>query len=256
MSTDDIVRKDLDNQQFMTLRQSTERITQLLDRRLKGHLNTLRPLFVPRKLLGTYVKSAVSDEVPGSDKAFARFQERYAAISDTPLALPKRLQPPLPPISNQLDAVPYKYALHLGSSADKATTITAATRWVVSFRTECPFERLQAMARGTENPQPNDVRQSVINHLTLVLFVEQFPTLKQLLQDLRYEVEVRRIEELGALPVVILKAPLESFLPSDDFILQITQLSGIPAFQEIIDLDAVESMPDPLKQEIKAAISK
>jgi hypothetical protein len=66
---------------------------------------------------------------------------------------------------------------------------------------------------------------------------------------------VRQVEELGELPVVILKAPLESFLPSDDLILQITQLSGIPAFQEIIDPDAVENMRDPLKDEIKAALS-
>jgi len=55
--------------------------------------------------------------------------------------------------------------------------------------------------------------------------------------------------------VVILKASIESFLPPDDFILQITQLSGIPAFQEIIDRDAVEKIPDPLRETLQQAIS-
>jgi hypothetical protein len=35
----------------------------------------------------------------------------------------------------------------------------------------------------------------------------------------------------------------------------VTQLSGIPAFQEIIDFDAPENMPDPLKETLKTAIT-
>ncbi|MDY6952627.1 MAG: hypothetical protein SWE60_14035, partial [Thermodesulfobacteriota bacterium] len=71
--------------------------------------------------------------------------------------------------------------------------------------------------------------------------------LTHLLEDLRYEIEIRALADLGGLPVVVLKAPLETFLPPNDFILQVTQLSGIPAFQEIVDLEAFQSMPDPLK---------
>jgi len=85
--------------------------------------------------------------------------------------------------------------------------------------------------------------------------LKNFPSLKQLLQDLRYEVKIQKLEDLGGLPVVLLKAPVECFLPPDDFILQITQLSGISAFQEIIDLDAVENIPDPLKDVLKEAQS-
>ena len=81
-----------------------------------------------------------------------------------------------------------------------------------------------------------------------VIFLERFPALKHLLEDLRYEVETRELSDLGKLPVVVIKAPLETFLHADDFILQVTQLSGVPAFQEIIDLDTLEKLPDPLKE--------
>jgi bacterioferritin (cytochrome b1) len=67
-------------------------------------------------------------------------------------------------------------------------------------------------------------------------------------------VEIQELKDLGGLPVVVLRAPIETFLPPDNFILQITQLSGIPAFQEIIDLDAAENIPDPLKEALKACL--
>jgi len=253
MGSAEIIRKDLDNQQFLQLRQNTEKISDVLEKRLSEHLNVLRPLFIPRKLLGTYIESASTDEVHGSDKAFAELQEYFGAISEDPFGLPKKLRSPLPPISNQLDAVPYQYTLNVGEKKEKATTITAATRWILSYRSECPISRLTAMVSGAENRQPEDMKQSLIAHVTLVIFLKQFPSLNQLLQDLRYEVEIQELKDLGGLPVAVLRAPIETFLPPDDFILQITQLSGIPAFQEIIDLDAADNIPDPLKEALKAS---
>jgi len=255
MSNENILRKDLDNQQFIQLRKNTEKIADILDKRLKGHLNILRPLFTPRKLLGSYIKSVNMGDVPGSDKAFAELQEQYAAVCEKPFGLPKKLQIPLSPISSQLDAVPFKYSIYIGNTKEKATSITAAARWILSYKSECPHYRLKAMISGAETHQPDDIKQSLIEHLIMVLLLKNYKDLAQLFQDLRYEVVIQKLEDLGGLPVVVLKAPIESFLPSDDFILQVTQLSGIPAFQEIIDLDAVEKMPDPLREVLQQANS-
>ena len=195
-----------------------------------------------------------NEEVASSDKAFAELQEYYATVCKKPFGLPKKLQPPLPPLANQIDAVPYQYALHMGESKDKATIITTATRWILSYRNECTISRLEAMATGVETRQLDDIKQSLIAHLTPVVFLKHFPALKQLLQDLRYEVDVHEIQDLGGLPVVTLQAPIGTFLPPDDFIFQITQLSGIPAFQEIIDPDALDHIPDPLKEALQASL--
>ncbi len=252
----EIARKDLDNQQFMNLRQSTEKIVSILGKRLKSHLDVLKPIFMPRKLLGTFVKSALKDEIIGSNKAFAELQKCYAAVCEKPFGLPKKLQAPLAPISGQLDAVPFKYSILLGESKDKPITVTAASRWIVSYRSECPFSRLKAMIAGDETRQTEDMKQSLIDHLALVVFLKKFPALGQLLNDLRYDVEVVKLDDLGGLPVVTLKASISTFLPPNDFILQVTQLSGIPAFQEIIDMEALEIIPDPLKNELLVAIEK
>ena len=255
MNESAIPRKDLDNEQFIQLRKNTEKIANLLHKRLKGHLNILKPLFNPVKLLGAYIKSANMDDVPGSDKAFAKLQEEYSAICETPFGLPRKLSSPLTSMTSQIDATPYKYSLYMGDAKDKATNVIAPTRWILSYQSDCPYDRMRDMMSGAVGRQPEELKSSLVKHLTMVLLLQKFKDLTQLFQDLRYDVEFKKIQELGGLPVVLLKAPIESFLPSDEFIQNVTQLSGVPAFQEIIDFDAPEKMPDPLKEALQAAIS-
>ena len=254
MTESNIARKSLDNKEFLQLRQSTDRLAAALTQRLEDHLTTVRPLFTPRKLLGTYIKSASPEEVNGSDRAFARLQEQYGTICEEPFKLPKKLPTPLPAISNILESTPYQYMLALGGDTTKEVRITAPTRFIVSFQSECPLSRLRAMLSGAEGRQPDDMRQAILSHLVLVLFLEQFPALASLLTDLRYTVEIEKFADLGGLPAVILTAPLETFLPPDDFITEITQLSGIPAFQEIIGVDAVKNIPDPLQDTLQELV--
>lgn len=254
MNPEEISRKQLDNQEFFKLRQVTEKISHVLSKRLANHLDILRPLFIPRRLLGTYVKSAVMEEVPRSEKAFADLQDLFGTVCEKPFGLPRKLQPPLPPISNQLEMTPFQYPLHIIGSGDKTIHVTSPTRWILSYRSECSINRLKAMVSGTEPRQTDEMRQALINHLSLVVLLRHVPTLTQLLEDLRYQVEIRELKELGNLPVVVLKSPVQTFLPPDDFILQVTQLSGVPAFQEIIDLEAVENISDSLKETLRRLI--
>jgi hypothetical protein len=251
MKQEEIERKNLDRDEFFKLRQGTEKIAHFLQKHIAEHIAVLRPLFLPRKLLGKYIKSSVMEDVPRADKAFAELQERYAAICEKPFGLIKKLQPPLPPISNYLEVVPFKYPLYLEGSEDKTINIISPTRWVLFYRSDYALDRLKAMVSGTEPRQLDEMRQTIINHLTVIIFIKYFPAVSQLLEDLRYTIETRELADLGNLPVVVLKTPLDTFLPPDDFILQVTQLSGIDAFQEIIDPEAVENIPDSLKNALR-----
>jgi hypothetical protein len=244
-------RKRLDNKQFLELRQATEKIAAALSKRLSSHLEILRPLFIPRKLLGSYVKSAVMEEVSGEEKAFARLQERYAAVCERPFGLSRKLYPPLSPISNHLEITPFQYRLNFPGLGEKQITVISPIQWILSYGSECPLDRLRAMVIGKEARQPQDMQQALINHLIPGIFLTFHPALGRLLEDLRYQVETRELDDLGGLPAVTVKISLETFLPPDDFILQITQLSGIAAFQEIINPEAIERIPDPLQKSLK-----
>jgi hypothetical protein len=254
MGKEEISRKNLDSGEFLKLRQTTEKIADALDKRLRAHLSVLRPLFVPWKLFGAFIKSSNMQEVPGSDKAFAELQERYAAVCGKPFDLPKKLTPPLSPIANELEGTLLQYTLQSANPQDKGTTITCPTKWILSYRSECPLNRLRAMLAGKETRQADSMKQALVDHLAVIVFLKYFPALTKLFEDLRYVVETWELPEMGGLPIVVLKAPLETFLPPDDFIHQVTQLSGIPAFQEIVDLGAVENIPDPLKESLESSL--
>jgi hypothetical protein len=38
-----------------------------------------------------------------------------------------------------------------------------------------------------------------------------------------------------------------SYRPTDDLLIAATRFSGVPAFIELIDLDAVTTLPDPIR---------
>jgi len=250
-----IPRRSLSSQEYFKFRQATEKVSDALNMRLSGHLEILRPLFHPRLLLGTYIKSAVMEEVPRADKVFADLQELYASVCDKPFGLPRKLQPPLPSLVNQLEATPFQFSQGVAGAGDKPVRIISPTRWIISYRNDCPLNRLRGMISGTDPRQPEEMRQTLLSHLIMVLFLKYFPSLSHLLEDLRYQVEKKELGDLGGLPVITLKAPVETFLPPDEFILQITQLSGIAAFQEIIDPKAVENIPDSLKESLRSYLA-
>jgi hypothetical protein len=79
--------------------------------------------------------------------------------------------------------------------------------------------------------------------------------LSTLLTSLRFDVRVEELPGFGKLPLVTITAQLPVFRPADDLILGAVSFSGVPAFIELIDLEAVRSLEDPLKTRIEALLA-
>ena len=56
---------------------------------------------------------------------------------------------------------------------------------------------------------------------------------------------------MKGLPVVTITSCLTSFRPADDLIQAATAFSGVPAFIELLDLDAVQTPKDFLKERLE-----
>ena len=61
--------------------------------------------------------------------------------------------------------------------------------------------------------------------------------------------------EFGKLPVLSIHCTLGSFRPADELILAATRFSGVPAFIELMDLDAIEKLRDPFQKQIEELLS-
>jgi hypothetical protein len=243
--------KSLTFEQLADLREKTEAIAELLQTRLKTYLETLRPLLAPRRLLGKY--TGVKEDVVGSDRAFAQLQEQYKSVCTKPFALPQELDAdPLSNIDNRFDLHPWEYTHQAqGERESKLITITSPVRWVLTYSSEYTISQVTQTLASREQRRSDAIRQFVVNGLVMHAMLAKFPGITQLLTDLRYDIQTEKSPALGDLPLVTIRSCLPSFRPADNLMLTSIRFSGVPAFIELIDIEALSRLPDPLKLRIE-----
>ena len=95
-----------------------------------------------------------------------------------------------------------------------------------------------------------ELSHALLQSLAMESILTQRPGLLRLLQDLRYQVQTEQLDDLGSLPVLTISAPISTYLPPDEIIIQNTQLSGIPSFEEVIDISDIKQMSDPIRRHL------
>lgn len=237
-------------QELPELRRKTEAVSRFLQQQIATHLETLRPLFAPERLLGKYAGGKV--EVPGADRALAELQQRYQPFTNKPYDLPSELDTHwLTLVGSALELHPWEYAHQVQG---KVIIMTSPLRWVVNQQTNYSLAQVKIVLAGKETVRPEYLRQFVVNALVLQLVLSRNPGLTQLFQDLRYELKAEIPPELKGLPIVTITSCLTSFRPPDDLISAATAFSGVPAFIELLNLDAVQTPKDAVKERLEGMI--
>jgi hypothetical protein len=238
-------------EQLAKLREQTEAMAGLLRNRLQGHLETLRPLFAPRRLLGKYVDR--KEDVAGSEKAVAQVREQFKEVCGAPFSLTPELDNDvLAGIDSRPRLYPWEYTYEAtGEGEPRSLIIASPVRWVLTYGSGYTLSQLRQAVAGKHERRSDDIRQFVVNALVMHLFLAKYPRIAELLTDLRYPVQVDKCPGLGALPLVTLSACLPSFRPADNLILMATRFSGVSNFVELIDVEAVHTLEDPLKLRIE-----
>ena len=239
-------------EQLSDLRGKTQAVSELLLKQLKGHLGTIRTIFAPSKLLGKHVRSGAREQASEGDRAFTALKERYAQVCGKPFSLPRDINDDPISIEGRLDLQPWAYRYELDDG--KAVTMTSPVRWILSYRSGYTPSELRKVLASKESKRSDDVRQFVCSAIALDQLLTQRPEIGRLLTALRYEVSIDRADGLGELPIVTLSSCLPSFRPADELIRTATQFSGVATFVELIDLDAVKSLRDPLQQRIESML--
>ena len=98
------------------------------------------------------------------------------------------------------------------------------------------------------------IRQFVVNALVAQATFAHAPGLAALFADLRYQVQTDYATDLPKLPLTTISFGLPSFRPGDDLILSATTFSGVAAFVELIDVDALGRLQDPLKTRLQELV--
>ena len=234
-------------QELPEIRRKTEAISQFLREQITTHLETLRPLLAPERIFGKLAGGKT--EVPGADSALAELKQLCRPFTSKPYDIPSEFDANwLALVGNALEISPWEYTHPVDG---KIITISSPVRWIMGFRSNYTVSHLKNVLAGKEAPRPEFLRQVVVNALVLQLVLSRTPGLAPLFADLRYDLKTEKAADLAGLPVVTITSCLTSFRPPNDVLLAVTGFSGIAAFIELVDLDAVEKPKDVLKEKLE-----
>lgn len=247
--------KTIEFTQMAPLREASQKISQFLRQTLAGYLAPLGPLLAPNRILGEFLEGFQRERVHGADQAFAALEERFVKLCRDTFKLPSKLVSPVPAIKSKLEVYPWEYHFALGGDPSKTVTITSPVRWVLAYEHPFTLSNLLKAKQSGEKPQMDDTKQLIINSVTLAMMMDRSPGIKQILGDLRFPVSLVTAPVSGDLPYVVVDSPVQSFRPQQDLMNMVVQLSGRPVFEELVDLDEIKNIQDPLADRIRALVS-
>lgn len=240
--------RSLSIEELSDLREKTEAVSQFLREQLAAHLEAIRLIVGPRRLLGRHVRGG--GDLAGADRAFDELKENYAKCCGRPFGLSRELHEDPVSIEARLELYPWEYTYVLDEDG-RSITMTSPVRWVVSYRSGYTLAQLRKAIAAKESLRSEDVRQFIVNTLTLQQVLAKYPEIGRLLTDLRYQIRIEPCDGLGQLPLVSISSCLPSFRPTDDLIQTATRFSGVPAFIELIDVAALDTLRDPMRDRIE-----
>jgi hypothetical protein len=236
--------------QLTDLREKTDAISQYIQGQLAAHLETIRPLLSPRWVLGTHVEAGEGDVLPGADHAFDRLIEEYQTHHGRPFSLARDVDGDPIKIDERLDLHPWEYKAEIGEEG-KLVNVTSPLRWVLNYRSGYSPGRLREHVIERKNLDRDDAQRFVVSALVLRALFEKYEGVRNLLTDLRFTIHTEPYDGLGELPVVSISSCVPSFRPADDVVIQATKFSGVSAFIEVVDTEAVKSLDDPIRAKIE-----
>jgi hypothetical protein len=242
-------------QELAEARRNTETISKFLQDQLVIYLETLRPLFEPERLLGKHAGG--KNVAAHGDKALTQIQQSYQALAGKPFDVPREFDAGwLTRIDSTLELYRWEYVHAAGAGAQqKQITMTHPARWVLGYKSGATLAQIARGLVTRSERQPELTKQFVVNALVLSGLITRNTGLTSLLSALRFDVRVEEFPGFGKLPLVTITAQLPTFRPADDLILAAVSFSGVPAFIELIGLDTVRNLQDPLKTRIEALLA-
>jgi hypothetical protein len=242
--------KELSLQDLPELRRKTDLVAKVLGDQLRGHLETLRPLFAPERIFGKYAGGKA--DVHGADVSLAELQQKYKPYTTKPYDLPSTLETNwLTLVGNVLDVRPWEYAITVHG---RTIVMTSPVKWVLCYRSSVGIAQLHGVMTGKDRTRLDELRQTVVNGLVLQLILQRHPGIASLLRDLRFELHTEAVPDLPGLPVFTVQSCLNSFRPADDLVVAATAFSGVSSFIELIDLDSARQPRDMLRENLESIL--
>lgn len=242
------MEQNFDISRLLLLRSLTKKISERFAQQVREHLTNLAPLLQPHGLLGDLVRSGKS-HVKGQEAALQELTKLYQPLAKaSALNVQSELRPPLDLFASSAEIAPASYT-YSPQGAEKAITVTTPLKWVLSYKDLGP-QRLRELVSSHSRTSGDELRLCVLHYLALHMFAQRRPGIGPIFDALRFPLSSVPQQDLHGLPFVCVSSPIATVRPPDDVILQSTQMSGTFTFEEIVNMDDIPKLSDPMKEQV------
>jgi len=231
-------------------RKLTRTIEQVLSEEMHAYVATLTPLFRQRGVFGAHIQGGGVEQVKSADQALKEFQSLYEKVATVaPFGLPPDLKSPLMQMTPSLELSPWEYT-HIAKTGgeSKAITVTSPFKAVLTYSGYAP-RRLKDLLTD-RNRNNGELQIFVLHYLAMHIVVSKQPGLAQLFDALHFPLASGHLDDFGGLPITYIASSISSSLPADELVIESTELSGRDAFEEIVNIDDIANLRDPLKERL------
>ncbi|MBV9928151.1 MAG: hypothetical protein JOZ96_24240 [Acidobacteria bacterium] len=239
-----------DIQRLLALRKLTRGVSELLRGQLTAYLSTLAPLINPKAVFGDYVQGGGKEVVRGADTVFEELQALYGAVaSSKPYNLPKELKLPIGIAGTALEITPVEY-VHVAKTERESKKVSVASplKWAFNYRGFPP--RRLAELLGNRNRDTEELQRAVLHALVMHVVLSKRAGVTQILDALHFHVNTGRSPEFGDLPLTYISSSVSTTRPPDEVIIESTEVAGRDSFEEVVNLDDIATLRDPLKEQL------
>ncbi len=241
---------ELEPAKLLSLHGLTKEVAHVCLHHLKMQIEAMAPLFRPRRFLGDHIEAAGREPIPAAERNFAELQELYARVAVKPFDLRPELRSPLESVATHLQFDEWEYIHAMETNRGwQSIRVTTPLTWVMSYSSKYTLSTLRAVVIGSGQRDGEAIRVYVLHACLMHELFSRIPALSELLAALRFKVEIRKSPQLGELPLMTISAPFKTFRPDDKLVALASGLAGGASFAEVLDVESVENLGDPLREQ-------
>jgi hypothetical protein len=235
---------------LLVLRKLTRAIADVVRVQMTEYLATLAPLLRPKMVLGDHVEDGTKESTRRSDKAYKELQTLYESLAGTkPFNLPRELTLPLRLVGSGLEITPVDTALAIKSGSDTRTImVRSPLTWTLTY-SGYPPTRLPDLLKA-KLQTGDELGQFVVSYLLMHVVISNSPGLVNVFDALHFPITTTTVPEFGPLPITRVGVAVSTTRPPDEVILQSAELTGVDAFEEVVNVQDLPTLRDPLKQRL------
>jgi hypothetical protein len=237
-------------QSLLVLRKLTRAIADTARSQMTEYLTSLAPLLRPRMVLGDYIEGGTKESTRRADKALKELQALYGSVAAAkPFNVPREIAPPIrfPDLGLEITPVDYAHVIESGGEA-RTITVRSPLTWTLSYSGFAPT-RLPELLK-TRVRSGDEIAQFILSYLLMHVVTTNSPGLLQAFEALHFPITTTTLPDFGPLPITRIGVSVKTSRPSDDLVLQTAELTGVDAFEEVVNVRDIAQLRDPLKDRL------